>query len=127
VTIDAGDGQGCLKCFWWGGGGVMSHLRLVGGDCGWHVQETSQWAARSFELSGQRKASVWLDGVWNFALLDFRLRQTAAIQRAIDECREVFFPAGTTPSQPGGVPIRQERGGPVLVDRSRSHQGSSGP
>ena len=127
VTIDAGDGQGCLKCFWWGGGGVMSHLKLVGGDYGWHVQETSQWAARSFELSGQRKASLWLNGVWNFALLDFRFRQTAAIQRAIDECREVFFPAGTTPSQPGGVPIRQERGGPVLVDRSRSHQGSSGP
>lgn len=37
VTIDAGDGQGCLKCFWWGGGGVMSHLKLVGGDYGWHV------------------------------------------------------------------------------------------
>ena len=80
VTIDAGEGQGCLKCFWWGGGGVMSHLKLVGGDYGWHVQETSQWAARSFELSGQRKASLWLDGVWNFALLDFRFRHTAPMQ-----------------------------------------------
>ena len=80
VTIDAGEGQGCVKSFWWGGGGVMSHLRLVGGDYGWHVQETSQWAARSFELSGQRKASLWLDGVWNFALLDFHFRHTAPMQ-----------------------------------------------
>ncbi len=80
VAIDAGAGQGCLKCLWWGGGGVMSHLKLVGGDYGWHVQETSQWAARSFELSGQRKASLWLNGVWNFALLDFRFRQTAPMQ-----------------------------------------------
>jgi hypothetical protein len=80
VTIDAGAGQGCLKSFWWGGGGVLSHLRLVGGDYGWHVQETSQWAARSCELSGQRKASLWLNGVWNFALLDFRFRHTAPMQ-----------------------------------------------
>lgn len=80
VTIDAGSGQGCLKCFWWGGGGVMSHLKLVGGDWGWHVQATSQWAARSFELSGQRKASLWLEGVWNFALLDFHFRHTTPMQ-----------------------------------------------
>jgi hypothetical protein len=80
VTIDAGEGQGCLKSFWWGGGGVMSHLKLMGGDYGWHVQATSQWAARSFELSGQRKASLWLDGVWNFSLLDFRFRHTAPMQ-----------------------------------------------
>jgi hypothetical protein len=80
VTIDAGMGQGCLKCFWWGGGGVMSHLKLLGGDYGWHVQETSQWAARSFELSGQRKVSLWLNGVWNFALLDFHFRHTAPMQ-----------------------------------------------
>jgi hypothetical protein len=80
VTIAAGEGQGCLKCFWWGGGGAMSHVKLLGGDYGWHVQQTSQWAARSFELSGQRKASLWLDGVWNFALLDFRFRHTAPMQ-----------------------------------------------
>jgi hypothetical protein len=80
VSIDAGAGQGCLKSFWWGGGGVMSHLKLVGGEYGWHVQQTSQWAARSVELSGQRKASLWLDGVWNFALLDFRFRHTAPMQ-----------------------------------------------
>ena len=55
VTIDAGQGQGCLKSFWWGGGGVMSHLKLLGGDYGWHVQETSQWAARSCELSGHAR------------------------------------------------------------------------
>lgn len=80
VTIDAGDGHGCLKCFWWGGGGAMSHLKLLGGDYGWHVQETSQWAARSVEFRGQRKASLWLNGVWNFALLDFHFRQTAPMQ-----------------------------------------------
>jgi glucan 1,3-beta-glucosidase len=50
MTIDAGDGQGCIKSFWWGGGGIISHLKLVGGDYGWHVQETSQWAARLCRL-----------------------------------------------------------------------------
>ena len=80
IAINAGEGQGCLKCFWWGGGGVMSHLKLLGGDYGWHVQETSQWSARSFELAGQRKAALWLDGVWNSALLDFRFRHTAPMQ-----------------------------------------------
>ena len=80
VTIDAGDGQGCMKSMLWGGGGAISHLKLLGGDYGWHVTETSQWAVRSVELRGQRKASLCLNGVWNFALLDFRFRKTAPMQ-----------------------------------------------
>ena len=77
VTIDAGDGQGCLKSMWWGGGGAISHVRLIGGDYGWHVQETSQWVLRSAELRGQRKASLQLNDVWNFSLLDVRFERTA--------------------------------------------------
>jgi len=80
VTIDAGEAQGCLKSMWWGGGGVISHVRLVGGDFGWHVQETSQWVARSLELRGQRKASLWLDHVWSFALLDLKVERTAPVR-----------------------------------------------
>ena len=80
VTIDAGDGQGCLKSMWWGGGGVISHVRLIGGDYGWHVQETSQWVLRSAEFRGQRKHSLWLNHVWNFSLLDLRFRQTAPVR-----------------------------------------------
>ena len=80
VTIDAGDGQGCMKSMLWGGGGAISHLKLLGGDYGWHVKETSQWAVRSVELRGQRKASLCLNGVWNFALLDLRFRKTAPMQ-----------------------------------------------
>jgi len=80
VTIDAGAAQGCLRSMWWGGGGVISHLRLIGGDYGWHVQETSQWLLRSTEFRGQRKASLWLDQVWNFSLVDLHIEQTAPIR-----------------------------------------------
>jgi hypothetical protein len=80
VTIDATGAQGCLKSMLWGGGGAISHLELIGGDYGWHVQETSQWVARSVALRGQRRASLCLNGVWNFALLDFHFRLTAPMQ-----------------------------------------------
>jgi len=80
VTIDAGDAQGCLRSMWWGGGGVISHLRLIGGEYGWHVQETSQWVMRSCEFQGQRKASLWLNDVWSFSLLDLRFAGTAPMQ-----------------------------------------------
>ena len=49
----------------------MSHVKLLGGDYGWHVQQTSQWVARSFELSGHARPRFWLDGVWNFPLAGF--------------------------------------------------------
>ena len=58
VTIDAGEGQGCLKSIWWGGGGVISHVNLVGGDYGWYVHETSQWVLRSCEFSGSEGLAV---------------------------------------------------------------------
>jgi len=80
ITIDAGDGQGCLKSMWWGGGGVISHVHFIGGDYGWHVQETSQWVLRSARFEGQRKHSLWLDHVWNFSLLDLDFRQTAPVR-----------------------------------------------
>jgi hypothetical protein len=80
VTIDAGDGQGCAKSMWWGGGGVISHVQFIGGDYGWHVQETSQWVLRSSEFRGQRKYSLWLDHVWNFSLLDLHFEQTAPVR-----------------------------------------------
>jgi hypothetical protein len=80
VAIDAGTAQGCLRSMWWGGGGVISQLRLVGGDYGWHVQETSQWLLRSTEFRGQRKASLWLDQVWNFSLVDLRFDETAPVR-----------------------------------------------
>lgn len=111
VSIDAGQGQGCLKCFWWGGGGVMSHLKLAGGDYGWHVQQTSQWVARSFELSGQRKASLWLDGVWNFALLDFRFRHTAPMQVAGGN---VSLVGSSFEDIAGGIAI-ENRGGSLVL------------
>jgi len=79
VDIDAGEAQGCMRSMWWGGGGAISHLRLTGGDYGWHVAQTSQWLVRTVEFRGQRKASLWLDGVWNFALLDLHFRHTAPL------------------------------------------------
>lgn len=80
VTIDAGEGQGCIRSMWWGGGGVISHVTLLGGDYGWHVVETSQFVLRSAQFRDQRKASLWLDEVWNFALLDLHLRDTAPVR-----------------------------------------------
>ena len=80
VTIDAGEGQGCMRSMWWGGGGAISHLRLLGGEVGWHVRETSQWVFRSVQLRGQRKHSIWLEQVWNFSLLDLDVRDTAPIR-----------------------------------------------
>jgi hypothetical protein len=80
VTIDAGDAQGCMRSMWWGGGGVISHLQLIGGDYGWHVQETSQWVLRSAEFRRQRKHSLWLDHVWNFSLLDLHFYETAPVR-----------------------------------------------
>ena len=80
VTIDAGTGRGCMKSMMWGGGGVVSHVRLLGGEFGWHVTETSQWVVRSVDFQGQRTASLSLHGVWNFALLDLHFRRTAPMQ-----------------------------------------------
>jgi len=79
VTIDAGTAQGCLKSIWWGGGGVISHLHLIGGDYGWYVDETSQWVLRSARFERQRKHSLWLHGVWNFSLLGLELKDTAPV------------------------------------------------
>jgi hypothetical protein len=77
VTIDAGSAQGCLKSIWWGGGGVISHLRLIGGDYGWYVDQTSQWVLRTARLERQRKHSLWLNQVWSFSLLDLQFKDTA--------------------------------------------------
>ena len=79
VTIDAGAAQGCLKSIEWGGGGVISHLRLIGGEYGWYVDQTSQWVMRSARLEQQRKHSLWLNHVWNFSLLGLELKDTAPI------------------------------------------------
>jgi hypothetical protein len=79
VTIDAGTAQGCLKSIWWGGGGVISHLRLIGGDYGWYADQTSQWVLRSARFERQRKHSLWLHGVWNFSLLGLELKDTAPV------------------------------------------------
>ncbi len=112
MTIDAGEGQGCLKTFWWGGGGVMSHLKLLGGDYGWHVQETSQWFARSLEFTGQRKASLWLNAVWNFALLDLHFRNTAPMQMMGGN---VSLIGSSFENISGGCAIENEGGSLVLA------------
>ena len=80
VSIDAGQAQGCMRSMLWGGGGVISHLDLRGGDYGWHVSQTSQWVLRSARFRGQRKASLQLEHVWNFVLLDLDVRDTAPVR-----------------------------------------------
>ena len=80
VSIDAGQAQGCMRSMLWGGGGAISHLDLQGGDYGWHVSQTSQWVMRSVRFTGQRKASLRLEHVWNFALLDLDVRDTAPMR-----------------------------------------------
>ena len=80
VRINAGGAQGCIRSFFWGGGGVIANVTCEGGDYGWQVRETSQFLMRSCVFTGQRKASIAIADAWMFTFLDVQFRDTAPFQ-----------------------------------------------
>jgi hypothetical protein len=73
VEIEGGDAYACIKTSLWGGGGVISNIKVIGGERGWEVDQTSQFLIRSATFSQQSLFAIRLVGIWNFVFLDLHI------------------------------------------------------
>ncbi|MBC7330582.1 glycoside hydrolase family 55 protein [bacterium] len=73
VEIEGGDAYACIRTSLWGGGGVISNIKVIGGERGWEVDQTSQFLIRSATFSQQSLYAIRLRGIWNFVFLDLRI------------------------------------------------------
>jgi hypothetical protein len=84
VSIEAGDAAYGIRMADWGGGGLISHVSISGGQVGLAATEFSQLNVCALRLRGQSQCAISLQGIWNFAFVDLRIEQAAAGLRARD-------------------------------------------